>query len=49
MESNVKETFFNEIDNLKKENDDLKARLENLSNIETEEVVEDEKTKLSTE
>jgi len=54
VESIVKETFFNEIETLKKENEELKAKLENLSKVETEvtseeEVVEDEKTKLSTE
>ena len=50
VESIVKETFFNEIETLKKENEELKAKLENLSKVETEEVVvEDEKTELSTE
>ena len=49
VESIVKETFFTEIETLKKENEELKAKLENLSKVETEEVVEDEKTELSTE
>jgi len=55
VESIVKETFFNEIETLKKENEELKSKLENLSKVETEEtekveeVVEDEKTELSTE
>jgi len=53
VESIVKETFFNEIETLKKENEELKAKLQNLSKVETteetEEVVEDEKTELSTE
>ena len=50
VESIVKETFFNEIETLKKENEELKAKLENLSKVETEEVVvKDEKTELSTE
>ena len=52
VESIVKETFFNEIETLKKENEELKAKLENLSKVETketEEVVEDEKTELTTE
>jgi len=52
VESIVKETFFNEIETLKKENEELKAKLQNLSKAETEEVeevVEDEKTELSTE
>lgn len=54
VESIVKETFFNEIETLKKENEELKAKLENLSKVETEVtseevVVEDEKTELSTE
>ena len=50
VESIVKETFFNEIETLKKENEELKAKLENLSKVETEEeAVEDEKTELSTE
>lgn len=57
VESIVKETFFNEIETLKKENEELKAKLENLSKVETTEetetveevVVEDEKTELSTE
>ena len=53
VESIVKETFFNEIETLKKENEELKSKLENLSKVETketkEEDVEDEKTELSTE
>jgi len=52
VESIVKETFFNEIETLKKENEELKSKLQNLSKVETEEteeVVEDEKTELSTE
>jgi len=56
VESIVKETFFTEIETLKKENEELKAKLENLSKVETteetkevEEIVEDEKTELSTE
>ena len=56
VESIVKETFFNEIETLKKENEELKAKLQNLSKVETEvtteeteEVVEDKKTELSTE
>ena len=50
VESIVKETFFNEIETLKKENEELKAKLQNLSKVETEEeVVEDQKTELSTE
>jgi len=50
VESIVKETFFNEIETLKKENEELKAKLQNLSKVEIEEVVvEDEKTELSTE
>ena len=49
VESIVKETFFNEIETLKKENEELKAKLENLSKVETEEVIEDEKTEPSTE
>ena len=50
VESIVKETFFNEIETLKKENEELKAKLQNLSKVEREEVVvEDEKTELSTE
>jgi hypothetical protein len=49
LKSIVKETFFNEIETLKKENEELKAKLQNLSKVETEEVVEDEKTELSTE
>lgn len=42
VESIVKETFFTEIENLKKENAELKAKLENLSSDENtnEEVVE---------
>ena len=35
VESIVKETFFNEIETLKKENEELKAKLENLSKVET--------------
>jgi len=56
VESIVKETFFTEIETLKKENEELKAKLENLSKVETteetkevEEIVKDEKTELSTE
>ena len=45
VESIVKETFFTEIENLKKENDDLKAEVEHLSKAKieaekTEEVIE---------
>tara|TARA_R100001460_G_scaffold48954_2_gene87200 strand:- start:965 stop:1606 length:642 start_codon:yes stop_codon:yes gene_type:complete len=47
VESIVKETFFSEMEALKKENEDLKAQLEKLSKVETvEETVEStEKTK----
>ena len=43
VESIVKETFFTEIENLKKENAELKAKLETLSSDENtnEEVVEE--------
>ena len=37
VESIVKETFFNEIETLKKENEELKAKLQNLSKVETTE------------
>ena len=41
VESIVKETFFSEIENLKKENEELKAEVEHLSKINNkEEVVE---------
>jgi len=50
VESVSKETYFSEIEALKKENEDLKSQIEKLSKVEevTEEVVE-EKTELSTE
>ena len=50
VESVSKETYFSEIEALKKENEELKSQIEKLSKVEevTEEVVE-EKTELSTE
>jgi len=50
VESVSKETYFSEIEALKKENEELKSQIEKLSKVEevTEEVVE-EKTKLSAE
>ena len=42
VESIVKETFFNEIETLKKENEELKAKLENLSKVETIEETKEE-------
>ncbi len=50
VESVSKETYFTEIEALKKENEELKSQIEKLSKVEevTEEVVE-EKTELSTE
>lgn len=50
VESVSKETYFAEIESLKKENEELKSQIEKLSKVEeaTEEVVE-EKTELSTE
>jgi len=50
VESVSKETYFSEIEALKKENEDLKSQIEKLSKVEesTEEVVE-EKTELSAE
>jgi hypothetical protein len=44
VESIVKETFFAEIENLKKENEELKAKLELLSKVDA---VEDTKTELT--
>jgi hypothetical protein len=38
VESVIKETFFSEIEALKKENEELKAKLETLSKVETSEV-----------
>ena len=38
IESVIKETFFSEIEALKKENEELKAKLETLSKVETSEV-----------
>lgn len=60
VESIVKETFFSEMETLKKENEELKAKLETLSKVENEEVTEnvteetteekvEEKTELSEE
>jgi primosomal protein N' len=59
VESIVKETFFSEMEALKKENEELKAKLETLSKVENEEVTEnvtetttetiEEKTELSEE
>jgi hypothetical protein len=54
VESVSKETYFSEIEALKKENEELKSQIEKLSKVEevTEEVVEEvveEKTELSTE
>jgi len=54
VESVSKETYFSEIEALKKENEELKSQIEKLSKVEevTEEVVEEvveEKTKLSAE
>ncbi len=54
VESVSKETYFTEIEALKKENEELKSQIEKLSKVEevTEEVVEEvveEKTELSTE
>ncbi len=50
VESVSKETYFTEIEALKKENEELKSQIEKLSKVEevTEQVVE-EKTELSTE
>ena len=42
VESIVKETFFNEIETLKKENEELKAKLQNLSKVETTEETKEE-------
>jgi len=59
VESIVKETFFSEMEALKKENEELKAKLETLSKVENEETTEnvtetttetiEEKTELSEE
>ena len=50
VESIVKETFFTEIEALKKENEELKAEIEHLSKVETkEEVTTDEVVELSNE
>lgn len=50
VESIVKETFFNEIEALKKENEELKAEIEHLSKVETkEEVTTEEVVELSNE
>jgi len=56
VESIVKETFFSEMETLKKENEELKAKLETLSKVENKEVTEnvteettEEKTELSEE
>ena len=51
VESIVKETFFTEIENLKKENAELKAKLETLSNDENtnEEVVEETTVEVTNE
>ena len=55
VESIVKETYFAEIETLKKENEELKAQIEKLSKEETKEEVvlsevkDDEKTELTTE
>ena len=40
IESVVKETFFSEIENLKKENEELKAQIEKLSKVEKDETNE---------
>lgn len=49
VESIIKETFFSEIEALKKENEELKAKLETLSKVEPieEEVKEEETVELS--
>ena len=51
VESIVKETFFTEIENLKKENAELKAKLETLSSDENtnEEVVEETTVEVTNE
>lgn len=50
VESIVKETFFTEIEALKKENEELKAEIEHLSKVETkEEVTTEEVVELSNE
>jgi len=55
VESIVKETFFSEMEALKKENEELKAKLETLSKVENEDNTEntteatEEKTELSEE
>lgn len=41
VESVIKETFFSEIENLKKENEELKAKIELLSKVETVELSEE--------
>lgn len=48
VESIVKETFFSEMEALKKENEELKAKLETFSKVENEETTE-EKIELSEE
>ena len=49
IESIVKETFFTEIENLKKENDDLKAEVEYLSKVKIEAEKNEEVVELSEE
>lgn len=44
VESIVKETFFSEMESLKKENEELKAQIEKLSKVEKDETVEVELT-----
>tara|TARA_R110002020_G_scaffold394211_1_gene604291 strand:- start:1566 stop:2228 length:663 start_codon:yes stop_codon:yes gene_type:complete len=49
VESIVKETFFTEIEALKKENEELKAEVEQLSKVKTTEVSSEETTELTEE
>lgn len=49
VESIVKETFFSEMEALKKENEDLKAQLEKLAKVETIEETKEEVVELSEE
>ena len=49
VESIVKETFFSEIENLKKENEELKAEVEHLSKVNNKEETAEEVVELSEE
>ena len=49
VESIVKETFFSEIENLKKENEELKAEVEHLSKVNNKEETTEEVVELSEE